>query len=84
MYNRNKANRSVKLRRTRSTDFFSRHSKPIREVDNFGVIFLRGGDYRAYDSALSAIKVSTSINHKEKDWNHTVAFCRGDGYFVMF
>lgn len=53
------------------------------DVDYAGIIFLKTGEYKKCKTYLDAIKISCSINGKNKSYV-AAAFRRGDGFFVMF
>lgn len=68
----------------RPFDRFERNNRSsYKEVDRYGIIFIRTDEYKRCDDALSACKIAASIKHKKNDWNYCHAFCRGDGYFIM-
>lgn len=63
---------------------FDRNDRPsYKEVDRYGIIFIRTNEYKRCDDVLSAVKIAGSIECKKNDWNYCHAFCRGDGYFIM-
>jgi hypothetical protein len=78
------------LKERRPFDRFERNSRSsysnrssYKEVDRYGVIFIRTDEYKRCDDVLSALKIAGSIKRKKNDWNYCHAFCRGEGYFIM-